>query len=153
RLCRRLGTLQGATPCGKHLVSVCSPRIAWETNAGWLVLCHRASEYEERLVHAPRVAASAAAARVCMTVKKACDWPMKSPMSVKSLTTPIATPAVWVGRIMEHTGRLRSRNGQGSGMIKLVWKVSPPNGAELRSGNVRPLVGSLRGANGRETAE
>jgi hypothetical protein len=29
-----------------------------------------------------------------MKLKKACDWPMKSPMSVRNLTTPIATPAV-----------------------------------------------------------
>src|SRR6266403_6249883 len=59
-------------------------------------------------------------------------------MSVKNLTAPLATPLVLVGRITEHTGSLRLRNGHGSGMTKLVWKSSPPKGGELRSGNVTP---------------
>jgi hypothetical protein len=33
----------------------------------------------------------------------------------------------------------------GSGMIRLVWNSSPPNGGELRSGNTNPFVGSVRG--------
>src|SRR5437868_15112222 len=77
---------------------------------------------------------------------------MNSPMSVKNLTTAMAIPFVSVGRIMEHMGRSLLRKGHGSGIIKLVWKVSPPNGAELRSGNVSPLVGSVKGARGWETA-
>jgi hypothetical protein len=35
-----------------------------------------------------------------------------------------------VGRIIEQTGNLRLRNGHGSGMIRLVWKFSPPKGVE-----------------------
>ena len=30
-------------------------------------------------------------------------------------------------------------------MIRLVWKLVPPNGGLLRSGNTSPLVGSLTG--------
>ena len=70
---------------------------------------------------------------------------MNSPMAVKNFTTPMATPFVSVGRMIEHTGRLRLKNGQGSGMIRLVWKVSPPKGGELRSGKTSPLVGSVKG--------
>src|SRR5436190_14486630 len=33
----------------------------------------------------------------------------------------------------------------GSGVIRLVWNSSPPNGALLRSGNLSPLVGSVSG--------
>src|SRR6266571_5359324 len=79
-----------------------------------------------------------------MNEKNAGDWPMKRPMSVRNLRAPMATPFVWVGRMIEHGGRLRLRNGQGSGMIRLVWKFSPPNGGEFRSGNVTdtPVTGS-----------
>jgi len=69
---------------------------------------------------------------------------MKSPMSVKNLTTPMATPFVSVGRMIETVGSARLRNGHGSGMIRLVVKSSPPNDAEFRSGKVNPLVGSVR---------
>src|SRR5438445_8462129 len=69
---------------------------------------------------------------------------MKSPMSVKNLTTPMAIPFVSVGRMIEHTGSAGLRNGHGSGMIRLVWKSSPPNGGEFRSGKVTdtPVTGS-----------
>src|SRR5215472_19311413 len=70
---------------------------------------------------------------------------MKSPMAVKNCTTPMATPFVSVGRMIEHTGRSRLRKGQGSGMIRLVWKVLPLKGEELRSGKISPFVGSVRG--------
>jgi len=70
---------------------------------------------------------------------------MNNPMAVKNLTAPIATPLVSVGRIIEQGGRLRLKNGQGSGMIKLVWKASPPKGGELRSGNISPFVESVSG--------
>src|SRR5262249_56459312 len=53
--------------------------------------------------------------------------------------------SVETGRMIEHTGRLGSRNGHGSGMIRLVWKSSPPNGGLLRSGKVSPVLGSVRG--------
>jgi len=53
----------------------------------------------------------------------------------------MATPSVLVGRMIETIGRLRSKNGHGSGMIKLFWKSSPP---PERSGNVTdtPVTGS-----------
>src|SRR6266487_2629925 len=65
-------------------------------------------------------------------------------MSVRNVSAPLATPSVSVGRMIEHTGRLRLMNGHGSGMIRLVWKSSPPNGGEFRSGNVAdtPVTGS-----------
>jgi hypothetical protein len=37
-------------------------------------------------------------------------------------------------------------------MMRFVWRVSPPEREELRSGNVKPFVGSVRGASGVETA-
>jgi len=43
---------------------------------------------------------------------------MKSPMSVRNLTTPMATPLVLVGRMIGQIRRLGSKNGYGSGMIK-----------------------------------
>src|SRR5579871_2805743 len=87
-----------------------------------------------------------------MTSKKAFDWPMKRPIAVKNFTTPMAIPLVSVGRMMEHFGSDGLRNGHGSGMMRLVVNSSPPNGAALRFGNVSPLVGSVRGARGGETA-
>src|SRR5579864_2448620 len=68
----------------------------------------------------PRLASSASSARSFRNSKKACDWPMKSPMSVRNFTTPFAIPFVSVGRMIEHGGSLRLRNGHGSGMIRLV---------------------------------
>src|ERR1700746_2892034 len=69
---------------------------------------------------------------------------MKRPMFVRNVRAPIAAPSVLVGRMIETIGRLLSRNGHGSGMIRLVWKSSPPNGGEFRSGNVTdtPVTGS-----------
>src|ERR1700704_4487927 len=75
---------------------------------------------------------------------------MKSPIEVRKLTTLIATPFVSVGRMIEQGGSLRLRNGQGSGMIRLVWKSSPPKGDALRLGNVR--LPNVSGASGVETA-
>ena len=85
-----------------------------------------------------------------MYAKNAGDWPMKSPILVKKFSAPIATPAVLVGRMIETIGRLVSRNGHGSGMIRFVWKSSPPNGGEFRSGNVTdtPVTGSITFGNG-----
>ena len=79
-----------------------------------------------------------------MYAKNAGDWPMKRPMFVRNVRAPIAMPPVLVGRIIETMGRLGSKNGHGSGMIKFVWKSSPPNGGEFRSGNVTctPVTGS-----------
>lgn len=42
-------------------------------------------------------------------------------------------------------GNFRLRNGLGSGMMRFVWYVSPPNGDELRSGKTRVgFVGSVK---------
>src|SRR5437762_6810277 len=57
-----------------------------------------------------------------MTVKNSAGWPMKSPLAVSALRAPIAAPSVWVGRMIEQTGNLRSRKMVGSGMIRLVWR-------------------------------
>src|ERR1700722_9069515 len=70
---------------------------------------------------------------------------MNRPIAVKNLRAPVAAPFVSVGRMIDTLGRFRLRNGHGSGMMRLVWNVSPPNGGELRSGNTRPLVGSVKG--------
>ena len=72
------------------------------------------------------------------------DCPMNRPIAVRKLTTAMAIPFVSVGRMIEHTGSLRLRNGHGSGMIRFVWNSSPPNGGEFRSGNVTdtPVTGS-----------
>ena len=59
---------------------------------------------------------------------------MNSPSSVKALTAPIAAPFVSVGRMIEQTGNMRLRKMVGSGMIRLVWKSSPPKGEALRFG-------------------
>src|SRR6516225_2136934 len=92
-----------------------------------------------------RLAESAAFASPCKNSKNAGVWPMKRPMSVRNLTTPIAASSVLVGRMTEHEGSKRLRNGHGSGMIRLVWNVCVSNGGELRSGNTNPLVGSVSG--------
>jgi len=56
----------------------------------------------------------------------------------------MAIPFVSVGRMIEHGGSFRLRNGHGSGMIRLVENSWPPNGGEFRSGNVTdtPVTGS-----------
>src|SRR5579885_3513109 len=91
-----------------------------------------------------RTAASACCASSCRVAKNSFDWPMKRPSSVRALTAPIAAPVVLVGRTMETGGNLRLRKMVGSGMIRLVWKSSPPKGGLLRSGKTSPLVGSVR---------
>jgi hypothetical protein len=68
----------------------------------------------------PRVAASASCASWFSNEKNAGDWPMKSPMSVKNVTTPMAIPFVFVGRMTEHLGSVGLMNAHGSGMIRLV---------------------------------
>jgi hypothetical protein len=59
---------------------------------------------------------------------------MKSPTDDRKLTTFMAIPLVSVGRMMEHAGSLRLKNGHGSGMMRLGRNSSPPNGGEFRSG-------------------
>jgi transposase len=68
----------------------------------------------------PRLASSASSARSFRKAKNPGDWPMKSPMSVRNFTTPFAMSFVPVGRIIEHGGSFRLKNGHGSGMIRLV---------------------------------
>jgi hypothetical protein len=47
--------------------------------------------------------------------------------------------------MIEQAGRVSLMKAQGSGMIRLVEKASPPNGGEFRSGNVTAgSVGSVR---------
>ena len=49
-------------------------------------------------------------------------------------------------------GNFRLRKGHGSGMIRLVWKSSPPNGTALRFGKTScGLFGSVSGASGSDT--
>src|SRR5215216_2271498 len=69
---------------------------------------------------------------------------MNSPSSVKALSAPMAAPFVLVGRMIETAGKLRLRKMVGSGMTRLVWKSSL-GVLELRSGNVKPFVGSVSG--------
>src|SRR5216684_4057927 len=91
--------------------------------------------------YSSRRASSASSARSLRNAKNPFDWPMKSPLAVRNLAAPIAAPFVRVGRTIEHVGNCRLRNTVGSGMIRLVWKSSPPKGAALRFGNTS--VGSL----------
>src|SRR5439155_18889185 len=97
-------------------------------------------------VYIPRLAASASTANWCRSSKNWGDWPINSPSAVSAFTAPIAAPLVLVGRTIEHRGNFRLRNGQGSGMIRLVSNTSPPNGASFRLGNTKSeLVGSVSG--------
>src|SRR5580698_8867026 len=99
-----------------------------------------------------RRAASACAANWPINSKKPDDCPAKRPIPVRKASAFEAAFPVVVGRMIEHRGRLVLRNGQGSGMIRLVWNNSPPKDGEFRSGNVNPLVGSVSGAIGVATA-
>src|SRR6266478_5999375 len=93
------------------------------------------------LAQKPRCAASACCARFVMYAKNAGDWPMKSPMFVRNVRAPMATPSVLVGRMIEQRGNLRLRNGHGSGIMRFFCQSSPPS---ERSGNVTdtPVTGS-----------
>jgi hypothetical protein len=73
-----------------------------------------------------RVAASADFASAVAAAKNSCDWPVKSPLAARPLTAPSAAPTVSVGRMIEQFGNLRSMKAVGSGMIRLVFSVSPP---------------------------
>jgi hypothetical protein len=55
---------------------------------------------------------------------------MKSPSAVQALTVLTAPPLppIWVGRMIETGGNFWLRKTVGSGMIRLVWKSSPPKG-------------------------
>src|SRR5207248_11218551 len=109
----------------------------------WDVLntVHHLCTTESFVAYAPRRAASACSARVCRVAKNSFDWPMNSPSSVKAFNAPMAAPSVAVGRMIETGGNLRLRKTVGSGMIRLVWKSSPPKGEALRLGNTNPFVG------------
>jgi len=110
-------------------------------NAALVLFRGRGMRSYLRLSIRPCPAASASRANCSMYAKNAGDWPMKSPISVKNRRAPMAAPWVFVGRMIETIGRLRSRNGHGSGMIKLLFRSSL---ATLKSGNVTetPVIGS-----------
>src|SRR5260221_13416982 len=88
-----------------------------------------------------RRAASAASASSRRNAKNAGDWPRNNPSSVSAITAPIAAPMVAVGLMIDTTGNIRFRKTVDSGMIRLVWKSSPPNGGGLRVGKSKPLGG------------
>ena len=111
-----------------------APMLVFSTWGGWA-----ADHFPKRSV------LSASSANVNSASKNACDWPLKSPVAVGKEVAPVAAPFVSVGRMIEQTRNFRSRNMVGSGMIRLVWKSSPPNGGLFRSGNTNPLVGSVSG--------
>jgi hypothetical protein len=95
-----------------------------------------------------RVAASALVARSTAAAKNPGDWPLNSPLFLRPViaaTAPKIAGEVETGRMIEHTGNFRLRNGHGSGMIRLVWKSSLLGRGALRSGKTSPLVGSVRG--------
>src|SRR5712664_452449 len=109
---------------------------------------HRESSFARCSVYRSpsRLAASASSANSRRNAKKAPDCRIKSPIAVRKLSAPVAAPVVLVGRMMEHAGRLLLKNMVGSGMIRFVWKSSPPNGGALRPGNTS--VESLGSVNG-----
>src|SRR5215471_37850 len=98
----------------------------------------------------PRRAASASSARSFSKAKNAGDWPMKRPISVRNLTTPLAMSLVSVGRITEHRGRLGLMKGQGSGMIRFGLKSSVLKRAALCTSKTTLdlLMGSKKLASG-----
>ncbi len=69
---------------------------------------------------------------------------MKSPIAVRKFTTPIAMPLGLCGPYDRASWKLAAQKWAGSGMIRFVWKFSPPNGGEFRSGKVTetPVTGS-----------
>ena len=111
------------------------------------------SRNSRRSLSDSRLASSASSARSRRNSKNSFDWPMKSPSLARAVNAPMAAPFVSVARMIEHTGNLRLRNGHGSGMIRFVWKSSPPKGEIFRLGNTRLVfVESVRGASGSLTA-
>src|SRR3954470_15210125 len=74
--------------------------------------------------------------------KNSDDCPLNNPMAVRAFAALTAAPSVWVGRMIEQTGDFLSRKFVGAGMIRLGLYSSLPG---LRSGNVSPVVGSVRG--------
>src|ERR1700730_3851173 len=113
----------------------------WWPRRGHLRLC--VNPYQQL-----RVAASASFASWPTTSKNAEGWPMNSPSAVKAwtaATAPEMLVKIETGRMIDTFGKFPLRNEQGSGMIKLVLKSSPPKGGELRSGNVRLPNVTLKG--------
>ena len=88
------------------------------------------------------MAASACWARVVSAWKNAGDWPRNSPIAVRNFAAPIAAPLVSVGRTIETAGKRRPNQlVVGSGMMRLVWKFSPPNGLTFPNLNEAPFGG------------
>ena len=126
--------------CGRSHNSFCRPFTLYRFNPGQAILVTQHVAYDSRW------ASSASSARSRRSVKNAGDWPRNRPIAVRKLAAPMAAPFVPVGRTIEHTGKLRLRNIVGSGMIRLVWKSSPPNGGALRFGKTN--VGSFGSVKG-----
>ena len=102
-------------------------RVVWRWGGDWAAPAPREkSSLLERSVHVPCRAASAACANRVMRAKNSADCPMKRPSLVKALTVPMAAPSVWVGRMIETIGNLRSRKGVGSGAPRLGQPLRPP---------------------------
>src|SRR6266436_3800631 len=68
---------------------------------------------------------------------------MKSPYAARALAAPIAAHFVLVGRIIEQIGKLRLRNGVGSGMIKLACNDSGWFAVRSRNVTDDPVTGSM----------
>src|SRR5438552_3768399 len=74
------------------------------------------SRNSQRSLSDSHLASSASSARSQRNSKNSFDWPMKSPSFIRAVNAPMAAPFVSVGRMIEHTGNLRLRNGHGSGI-------------------------------------
>ena len=66
-----------------------------------------------------------------MQAKKAGDWPMKRPISIRNLSAPMATPCVFVGRMIEKGGRFR---------LDAAGKTLPDSNRESRRHNTHGRV-------------
>ena len=73
---------------------------------------------------------------------------MKSPSPARELNAPIAASVVSVGRITEQIGKLRFRNGHGSGMIRLASNVSSVLAVRSTNVTVQLFIGSETGSAG-----
>src|SRR6202521_3897254 len=141
--------MHGLKKSFEHFVSLSLLQVFVDRERGRCDRSFRTQRPLPGIIRYSRTAKSASIARVRMKLKKSFDWPMKSPSAVRAFSAPMAAPLVWVERMIEHAGSFRLRNAVGSGMIRLVWKSSPPNGGEFRSLNVTltPVTGSTTAGN------
>src|ERR1700675_2321630 len=141
--------MHGLKKSFEHFVSLSLLQVFVDRELGRCDRSFRTQRPLPGIIRYSRTAKSASIARVRMKLKKSFDWPMKSPSAVRAFSAPMAAPLVWVGRMMETGGSFRLRNAVGSGMIRLVWKSSPPNGEAFRLGKVTctPVTGSTTSCN------